>query len=235
MSTYERAFLLVVCGLLTAIPIKTNADIIYDVTFEDPPHVFGAYTATGAPPTYPSSGSALVTNMPGFSSQAGLVAGYLGFNAPVPFTSGVHSVSWDFMNLSENTLGIGPNAALFANSGLYLAHGVLGGVSLFESGSVVVYDGPYSVSNFASYTFTIDLDARVYSFAINGTNVLTDRALPDATTSLDSFNFQRPGNNEFAIDNFRWEVIPEPSTSLLILSGLAVISSRFVSIRGQRR
>lgn len=213
-----------------------RADIIFDVSFEDPPHMLGTYTSTGPAPYYPSTGAAYVENVPGFSSQAGLVGGSLSFIAPVSYSSGVHVISWDFMNLSENTLGIGPNAAFFISSSsdydLFLAHGVLGGVTLFESGAVSVYDGPYAVSNFATYTFVIDMDALVYDFAINGTNVITASSLPTSMTSLDSAVFLRPGNNDFAIDNFRWEIVPEPSTLVLISLGiLGVCGRRFLKTK----
>lgn len=222
------------------IELQALASMMFDVTFEDPPHVLGTYTATGAPPLYPSSGSAFVDNVPGFTSQVGLVGGILAFQSSVSFTSLIHILSWDFMNLSVSTYGSGPDAAFFINSAgpdydFYLAHGPGGeGVSLNVQGTWV-YEGPYSISNLASYAFTIDFDSRNYSFSIDGINILSAMPLPSTMTSLDNVSFEKPGNNSYAIDNFRWEIIPEPTTNLLLTIGGAGLAAKYFNERHKKK
>jgi len=72
----------------------------------------------------------------------------------------------------------------------------------------------------------VDLDNDYLNLSMNGTPLLTGEPIP-ADGDIFSFRFATPtfASPKFALDNFVWQQIPEPSTFLLVaLAGLLLAS-----------
>ena len=86
-------------------------DVIYDVTFENPPHTNGLVPTYGEGMDRPNNGSWFVVSngLSGFSSQAAVVDDYPGFPASMEFvpsgvslSTGVHVIEWDWEMLETD-------------------------------------------------------------------------------------------------------------------------------------
>ena len=93
---------LVAVGVATCIASRAWGDIIFSVDFEDPPHSSGSQAANGSPPDYVTSGGFGITYVTEFGSQgASTTASESGnsmlFDSGMTYASGVHSISWDWI------------------------------------------------------------------------------------------------------------------------------------------
>lgn len=224
------------CSVLL-ICTAARADIIYEVDFENPPHVVGSPPATGSGPDRPTtvdlvavsdSVAAFPTQSAFFDSTAGFAG--MSFNPGPVFSTGIHLISWDIVMLSV----MGPDdpqafVNIPATSGAQAF-----AVEFYLNGDIVINDALNGSSIVSSYTleqadafgFLFDMDADTYDLLINGSPVVSDAPMqPTRDLFYVSFTGGRFGENTFAIDNFQWQIIPEPSTialMLLALGGLAV-------------
>ena len=222
---------LVAVGVATCIASRAWGDIIFNVDFEDPPHTAGAQAANGSPPDYVTTGGFGITYVPEFGSQgASTTASGSGnsmlFDSGTTYASGVHSISWDWIQYAYAPVFIPDSGVNIGPSVWNLSH-VRGSVSLSPYDSPDdPYSGTYSTGIVYSYSFLLDLDADSYDFAINGTTVVDGGALSN-TVSLSSVTFYNPWGSDHAVDNFRWEIVPEPSTLVLISLGLLGVCGRW--------
>ncbi|MCO5069373.1 MAG: PEP-CTERM sorting domain-containing protein [Kiritimatiellae bacterium] len=202
---------------------SARGDVIYDVSFDGPGYVTNAISPAGDPPFYPQ-GTYYVVYSPVFDSQVDVLS-YLRFDPAGSFSSGVHAISWQYMTESENTYGGWPNMAVtFSGSSVFVPDGSFGDAYLYITNSPQV-GAPTPLNQVIEYAVTIDLDAMNVSFSVDGILYATNAPIPAGST-LDSVHMQRPGNNAAYIDSFRWEIVPEPSTLIMVLLGTIGIAMR---------
>lgn len=214
-----------------------QASIIFDVNFESPLYSNGQSITGGSEPNEPSGavGGSLNTvsdSILGFSSQAALFSsgGQMNFD-PIagPFNSGIHLITWDM------------GAPVWPSQGVVTFDGtsqVLFSVSFQPSNAqhpsdpVIEYglglNRPSIVNTTGtanSFQMIFDLDNDMVDFWING-SLLEDNYSISSGASLDLVSFSQnvvPGY-QYGMDNFRWEIVPEPSAILLMLSGLSMLA-----------
>ena len=210
-------------------------DIIYDVTFENPPHVVGSPPVTGSGWDRPSTEDyvTISNGISGLPTQSAFVDSMGGFGGMSFFpskgnTSGLIRVSWDMVMLYIE----GPDdpqayVNIPASSGAeYFA------VKFYLAGIIQVDDavngatnvGTYALNDANAFEFNFDLDNDRYNMSIDGIPVLTGAQM-ELTRDLwyVSFTGGGLGNNAFAIDNFQWEVVPEPSAFVSMLLGVGLL------------
>ncbi|NCC51765.1 MAG: PEP-CTERM sorting domain-containing protein [Spartobacteria bacterium] len=230
------------CFVLTALQaaaIGVYSDVIYDVDFENPPHTLGSAPVTGSgsdrPTDHNGFGWTISSGVADLSSQVAVVDDtgfeFMSFFPGPTFDSQILTLSWDFAVLSTDNSESLLQGSMTVNSPT--GPGTLINVSYLFDGTVRVFDqvtGDQGVSTWtlgqsAEYSLLIDLDSDSYDFLVDGSPLLVDNPL-DPSEDLDRVNFYRPfGSPSYAIDNFQWQIIPEPSTialMLLALGGLAV-------------
>lgn len=223
---------------LAATSASADIGIIYNVTFEDPPHTLNSAVSTGAGMAdRPNSTIGAVITRSGladFTTQVASLepAGSMNFLSSTPIASGLILLSWDMAILSFGPGG-NPNTAM---------------VTIEPSGCpaiVMIWQRDFdfqidytNVAVFSSgrkdhYEFLIDLDNDRYDFSFNGTPVHTDQSLHSSfDIHFVSFGAEYLQSPSYAVDNFRMEIIPEPSTFLLISTGgLAACGWRFLKAR----
>lgn len=226
-----KTITIAVVGVAMCIVPLARGDIIFSVDFEDPPHAAGSQTAHGTPPDYVTSGGFGVAYVPEFASQGaqttapGSLDPYMLFDSGTSYSSGVHSISWDWIQYSYATVFSPDSAVNIGPSELNLAHSQ-GSMSIGqELGALTPYSGSYSTGTVYTYAFLIDLDTDSYDFSINGAPVLTGQTFTEPA-SLSTVTFNSPWQSDHAVDNFRWEIVPEPSTLVLISLGLLGVCGR---------
>jgi len=200
-----------------------QADIIYDFDFEPPDFTVDTQITNG--PGLMADGNVFVrTGIADFSTQVASLepAGGLSFGVTQSLTSGIVSISWDmalvvFGAPLGNTLsfGVGSNSE---GGGLF-------GASYNSDGTIHdVYDVSlgigYALGVQNHFQLLIDLDTDSLDFLVDG-GVVVDNASISPTISPEAIVFSRGylKSPQYAIDNFRWEVIPEPTSLILILFG----------------
>lgn len=231
MKTTTLSILL---NLLVFEVASSSGDIIYDVTFEDPPHTLGSQVVTGSASDRPSGADPSVVIRSGladFTTQVASFepAGYMQFYPGFTTASGVISLNWDLAMLSMS-------------AGLYQGHvgiepdsGLGGGpliLNFLNSDTIQVQTPSGDFVNIASFTLgqhdafavTLDLDANRYSVSVNGAPQIQDDSLgSDWNLRHVTFSAGYLETPQYAVDNFRWETIPEPSTlALLALTGFGI-------------
>ena len=224
------------------------AFMMFDVTWDNPPHQVGQAPTTEyilTPPDRPTEvqGAIIRDSVAGFSGQVAVLAGEgnagIGFTqlsnsyTQVSFTSGVHRISW-----LAAILTMDPNTSVIAQS---IDNDV--SCSFLNGGNIRVYSGnssdtiigTWALGEVYQFEALLNLDMDTYDFYFNGNQVITGQPL-DPNAIISQFGFQRPyGNSEFAVDNIQWEVmsgIPEPGTISLLMLGLpslCILRRRFQS------
>ncbi|MCZ7591562.1 MAG: PEP-CTERM sorting domain-containing protein [Kiritimatiellae bacterium] len=214
MKTIPLAILVAVATISAA-----SADLVYDIDYEPPAYTNGQQIGGGNTRTISDS-------IPGFTSQALLLhdGGGISYYAPQPYTTGLHSISWDF--------GVPVDQSSTEIIGMLLgsAH-----VDVTMSGSPSSYlieygpfplgaprqSVPFQIGQVYSFHILLDLDSARYALYLNGNQLLDDAPLQFGSSSLDyvSFGQSQTLGLQAGLDNFRWEVIPEPISILLILLG----------------
>jgi hypothetical protein len=208
--------------LLMALIPAARPDLVYDIDYEPPAYTNGQHVGGG-------SGETISDSISGFSSQGLLIhdGGGINYLASTEFTAGVHLVSWDVaVPVLQGSSAI-LNVQLQASSGPILFDATVAGDG---SGLRVEYGEGFpnppsvSINPAQAYSFLvlIDLDANHYNFWLNGTLLEDTVALPpDSSMDLADFGQNQALGLQAGIDNFRWEVIPEPSSLLLLMLGCA--------------
>jgi len=213
MKLISLAALLFLSATLTVV-----ADFIYNIDYEAPTYTNGQQIGGGSTETISDS-------INGFTSQALLIhdGGGIDYLAPAGFTNGVHLVSWDLSIPTQQ----GSSSIIYAQLGsgpiLFDTHVTGDGSGLsVEYGFGFPQRPSISINSGQSYAFEIlmDLDANYYSFRLDG-SILEDTVSIPSDASLGDVFFgqnQTPGL-QAGIDNFRWEIVPEPSSFVLLLIG----------------
>ena len=228
----KRALILVVLSSAVAVP-PTFGDMIYNVTFEDPPHTVDNPVATGANMSdrpRDTIGTVMTRSaVADFSSQVASLepAGLMNFFTTNIVSSGLVLISWDLAMLS---FGPGGNADTAQVS--FEPSGVSPLIMNWQRDSDFVIGGnnvaTFTLGQQDHYEFMLDLDNDTYDFAMNGSPILTNQALQAGfNVNYVNFNSANLESPSYAVDNFRWEVVPEPSTWLLLSTGcLAAVYGR---------
>ena len=155
-----------------------SADYIFNVDFEDPPHVVNQQVVTGSAidrPTYAEATVLARTNVADFTTQVASLepAGAMAFFYDPAVTSGLVRLSWDIAVLSLGTGGGLDTAAVTIQSS---PTGV-GDVFIdyeydFDLEIADVDVGTYALGNQHHLEFLFDLDSDVFSVWLNGFLVL---------------------------------------------------------------
>lgn len=208
------------------------ADIIYDVNFEDPPHVLDSAVVSGSAADRPSTvvPDVIVRDSLGdFTSQVASLegGGIMAFNPTPVFDSGVALFSWDLAMLSTGGIeleqayvSIDPEPATGGGALIFLF--MLNGDIEFNGTPIATY----TLGSQDAFEVAVDLNNDLYDVTLNSSPILADVPL-SAGWSPDLVTFGRgfTADPRYAVDNFQWQIIPEPSTialMLLALGGLAV-------------
>ena len=109
-------------GLISALlSFTVYGEVVFDVTFEGTNFVTDAVCPTGTPPEYPQGGPSLILDSALFGSKV-TSPGYLVFNPDGYFSSGIHTISWEYTTTNHNTYGGWPDIAFrFEGSSVYIA------------------------------------------------------------------------------------------------------------------
>ncbi len=221
--------------ILLAMGVAASADYIFNVDFENPPHVVNQQVVAGSAidrPTYAEETVLARTNVADFTTQVASLepAGAMAFFYGPAVTSGLVRLSWDMAVLSLGTGGGLDTAAVAIQSS---PTGV-GDVFIdyeydfdLEIGDVDV--GTYALGNQHHLEFLFDLDSDVFNVWLNSSLVLTNIAV-NPTFDIQNVLFSRENLQDptYAVDNFQWEIIPEPSTVLMMLLGSIVFVFQWV-------
>ncbi|NCC53072.1 MAG: PEP-CTERM sorting domain-containing protein [Spartobacteria bacterium] len=216
------------------------SDIIFDVDFENPPHVAGSPPVTGSSVNQPTgiSGSwDIATGVADFSSQVALLdstSGGMGFVPSDVYTTGIHIFRWEYALVTvDSSQGQLQTSVMFINDGMSRpAQEVI--ISYLDDGTLNISDplnGGTGVSNWllnqsATYALTIDLDSQTYGFTVDAQPIVTDTPL-NPGAFLTGMSFQTPFNMpSYGLDNFQWQIIPEPTTLGLMLVALGALGLR---------
>jgi len=207
--------------LLMALSSATYATLIYDINYEPPEYVDGQHVGGG------TSGETISDSINGFLSQALLIhdGGAISYYAPEVFDYGIHHVTWDFsvpvdqsssQIISAQLMGDG-SPILFDTT---LDTGLTGYEIDYGSGFPIRPSINFNIGQSYSFAVEMNLDADYYSFWVDG-NLLEDAVsiASDADLYVVGFGQNQTMGLQAGIDNFRWEVVPEPSTWMLFLCG----------------
>jgi len=197
------------------------ADLIYDVTFEGGAFVPGEICPTGSPPLFPQYQEGLgysgIEDSSLFGSQVADL-GWLLFDPGLSYASGIHVISWDAsVDAFDPTTGWPGIVVNIYGTDISVANGsfILNGTNYSTGG--------FSYGSVLQYQVTLDLDAHTTSFYINDVPYVSMEAIGDSSL-LSSIVLQHPANNNALVDNFRWEVVPEPSSIILLLCGGCILA-----------
>ncbi len=197
------------------------SDIVFDINYEPPTYTNGQHVGLG------DHGETISDSINGFPSQGLLIydGGGIAYYAPEPFTSGVHTVSWDFAIPAQKNSSSIIDAVLTGN------YGSIFNVNLETAGAgnEIQYGDPlpfprasipFNIGQAYSFEVLMNLDSDYYSFWVDG-GLLEDSVsiAPDATLEVVGFFQNQTMGLQAGIDNFRWEVVPEPSALLLLIGG----------------
>lgn len=219
-----------------------RADIVYNVTFEEPPHFVGQppVTGTGTDRPTPTANEWEIRNdIAGFASQVaylpdwGTPGGAMGFVPSGVYASGIHSIMWDASMLSLDLTSGGLEIATMITSDGSGPIETLG-IDFLNNGAITVTDisdggfgetvGTWMPGDVFAFHAILDLDADTYDFFLNGSLVIDSQPL-GADANISAVSFNRPFSTaEFALDNFRWEIVPEPSSIILLLCGGCILA-----------
>lgn len=225
-SNVALSFVVSLLGCLTA---AVRADIIYAVDFEDPPHTVDQQVALGPASDRPQFADTSVfvrDSLGDFTTQVASLepAGAMTFLPATTFSSQIALISWDLAMLDIGSLA--PAAVSIGTSeGVPVTTTFMGDMSIQIDGVNV---GSYTLGQLDSFAFMIDIDNALYGFSLNGSPVLTDQPLVGTDWVLRDVSFGR-GNladPSYAVDNFQWQIIPEPSTFALMLLALGSLALR---------
>jgi hypothetical protein len=231
MKTITLALILL-SALMLLLP--TSADIVYNVNYENPPHINGSavITGTGADRPFSADNTIAATGIGDFDSQVAVASnGGMSFFPSTASSAGLVSISWQYAMLSfSDGLSIESGMFIFSSSGPALI------TLLWQDDNTIMMQsslGSTNIGMFAlgvhdDYGVLIDFDANQYDFSINGNPLLVGvpiGASQDAQfVTFDNYQISSP---TYAIDNFRWEIVPEPSSIMLIaVAGLALAGRR---------
>lgn len=221
----KTAIILVVTTFVVLSVDNAWSDVIYSVDFENPPHVVDQQVVTGMGSDRPqfADTTVIVRDSPAdFTTQAASLepAGAMTFSPGVIFTSGIALVSWDLAMVSS-----GAGGPITAAVSLSPSPGPSSSIFVFFKTDLSIEVDGNDVGSFAlgqqdHYDFVIDIDNELYDFSLNGSPVLTDEPL-DTGWDLSHISFGRENLEDptYAVDNFEWQVVPEPATVLLLLLG----------------
>ena len=237
-----------ICLSIAALGINaitpTLGSIVFDVNFESPTHVNGSAPTVGTGSDMVSGTSGIWTITNSFADSLSQVAamdvlatgGGLGFSAGSNYFSGVHLISWDLAMLAPSSQS---SIHFFAVNGP--AQAVV--IDYFGDGTVRIYDPNGSIENaataslgsFHSFAVTFDLNSLSYDVLLDGNPVLENRAI-QADTGIYGVSIFNPfGGTTLGVDNFRWEIVPEPSTIGLIGLGVVGLCGRWMAKRKSTR
>lgn len=215
----------------------SRADIIvvYNVDFENPPHALDAAPVTGSGADRPWSFTPNVMirdSLADFTTQVAAFegGGMMSFRPESPSTSMIVRLSWDMAMLT-----LGPNGPETAGIAIDSSGG--GGIWMFFMQDYTIQIGPgfggitigsFTLGQKDNFQFLLDLDSGLYDVYMNSTLALSNQALGVGFDVANVFfGADYLANPTYAIDNFRWEIIPEPSTLILIiLGGLGVAATQ---------
>lgn len=220
MKTITVAF----CFLL-ARSVASFATLVYDIDYEPPTYTNGQQIGGGTTETISDS-------INGFSSQGLLIHDGGGISYPGPggvtdpFTSGIHLVSWDFAIPESHGSSQVINGQLDSLTGPVLFDTTLSISG--SSGNEIQYGSgfpnrpsiPFNIGQAYSFEVLMDLDADYYSFWLDGALLEDTVSIPSDTDFWAvGFGQNQTMGLQAGIDNFRWEIIPEPSSMILLLCG----------------
>jgi hypothetical protein len=221
--------LLVACSIS-----RGDIIVVYNVDFENPPHVVDqpVVTGVGTDRPYDAAGFVVRDSLADFTTQvASREGGFLSFSPESYSSSGLVRLSWDMAMLT-----LGPNGPETAAVSVDLYNS--GNESWSAITTYFMQDltiqiagmnvGAFTLGQQDSFEFLLNMDTGLYDTYLNSSLVLNDQSFGSGLSVANvAFGADFDASPTYAIDNFRWEIIPEPSTLiLLILGGLGVAATK---------
>lgn len=194
------------------------SDFVYNIDYEPPTYANGQQIL--------GAGN-ISDSINGFTSQGLLIhdGGGINYLASSTFTTGIHLVSWDIAipTVQGSSSIIYGQLESFSGPILFDMHVKGDGSGLrVEYGFGFPQRPSISINAGQSYAFDIlmNLDANYYNFWLNGTLLEDTVTIPSgAGFDLVGFGQNQTLGLQAGVDNFRWEVVPEPTSVLLLLLG----------------
>ena len=213
---------LLALSLCASVVSHAFSDIVFNIGYEPPSFTNNQEIGGGF-------GATISDSINGFSSQGVLLhdgaSGGLNYSSSETFTTGVHLVSWSW-TVPNTTQGAGTliGASLISSPSIEFSTYIGGNGSAIE-----LYYGPrypdqphISLNLNQSYNFQVlvNLDAYTYSFWLDSTQLEDAVGIP-ATSALGYVDFHQDQTvgTQAGLDNFRWEIVPEPASIALLLLG----------------
>ena len=203
---------IIVCIYMTLCNVGFS-DVVFDIGYEPPTYTNGQILG--------GSGPTVRDNLYGFSDQAVEFANCDGlrYTAPEPYTSGVHNINFQACAYS------GESSEVFDFMTDDSRVSIAMYVNRIEYGAGYIPGQPRpsiasTTGQVYSFEFSINLDAGVYDFWLDGNQLLDDYEIFMPNDPLSEISFGQSQTYCLAgLDNFRWEVVPEPSALLLLIGG----------------
>ena len=244
----KKYIVLVVCLFAVS---TVHAILIYDVIWENPPHVVGEAPTYGDGADRPDADGWNVVirdNVDGFDGSVAVLTGIndaiMWFSAymmdDVSYTSGIHTISWMSSVLEWNNSGNFVQAINMGDRSIYAEYrstvdGMYLDVNMYVDGGYVQNKSiNWSEGDVFDFVATFNLDEQWLNFSINGNPIFDGLDLSTVDVNLTGLSFQRypfgGSAGELAIDNIRWEytpkAIPEPATMGLLLLGSGLLAAK---------
>ena len=202
-----------------------RADYIYDVDFEAPVHTVGTPVTLDGNANTPSLANGNVFVRSGLADLTTQVAslepaGNMSFGVVPQYSTGVMVITWDMVMLNFGASNALRNAVFDIESnadGPYV-YGTFNLDSTIEI-NFGQASAPFTLAEHNHFEAVFDLDSDLVDFFVDGIQYLDDHSI--GATSPDAVVFGRDSttNPYYAIDNFQWQIIPEPSTLFLLALG----------------
>jgi hypothetical protein len=250
----KKMILFVICLLAATMSYASSyATILFDVTWDDPPHVVGESPVVGSNPNCPTEvlKAEVRDGVDGFDGAVAVMIGRENsFLAFVPqlddlmTSSGVHTISWSSAVLEWERSGSFVQRIDFGSAAFYCSYSYDVNVTnevrycfnIYATGSSepIDYSIPWLEGAVYDFKAVYDLDNGWFNFSINNDIVLTTMNFSEGYCPY-GLGFQRypfdDSGGELAIDNIRWEympsgAIPEPATVTLLLLGGGFLAAK---------
>ncbi|MBU1909237.1 MAG: hypothetical protein KJ726_04240 [Verrucomicrobia bacterium] len=114
-----------------------------------------------------------------------------------------------------------------------IMYNMSGWMDLQIEGASITNLGTYILGEYDSFESLIDLDNDSISFSMNGAVIISSFQMTHPERDIRSLSFstvEEIAPPAFAVDNVRWEIVPEPATNLLLGLGGASLAFKHLGL-----